>query len=89
MMQGRTWRYTEMIDAVCRTNGCQTSTARWNLRLALAYGYVQRVDGGYQLTGEAVTQLARYGRLDGVDGVRFARFCSGRPGLHMNTPPRP
>jgi hypothetical protein len=84
LIQSQSWRYTDLINAVCQTFGCHSSTARWNLRLALTYGYIRRGDHGYQLTAEADAQLAQYGRLIGLEGVRFARFCSGRPGRHLN-----
>ena len=82
-MQRRDWRYGDLIAAICEWFGCAESTARRNLLLALQYNYIERLPSGYRLTQLAETQLEMYGRLTGVEGFRFARYCSGRPGLHL------
>jgi hypothetical protein len=82
-LRGRSWRYGELIAAICDWFGCAESTARRNLRLALDYEYVERVSCGYHITPLAQSQLEAYGCLTGAEGLRFARYCSGRPGLHL------
>jgi hypothetical protein len=82
-LQGRDWRYGDLIAAICRWYGCAESTARRNLSLALQYNYIERLPSGYCLTQLAEAHVDMYGRLTGVEGFRFARYCSGRPGLHV------
>ena len=82
-MQRRDWRYGDLIAAICEWYGCAESTARRNLLLALQYNYIERLPSGYRLTQLAEAQLEMYGRLTGLEGFRFARYCSGRPGLHL------
>jgi hypothetical protein len=82
-LSGRDWRYGEMLTAICQWYGCAESTARRNIRLAIEYNYIQQVSDGYRITPLAESQLEVYGRLMGAEGIRFARYCSGRPGLHL------
>ena len=80
-LRGRDWRYSEMILAICSRYGCAESTARRNILLALQSEYLARGTAGYHVTSVAESRLREFGRLDGLEGMRFARFCSGRPGL--------
>ena len=82
-LQGRDWRYGDLIAAISEWYGCAESTARRNLLLALQYNYIERSPSGYRLTQLAEAQLEMYGCLTGLEGFRFARYCSGRPGLHL------
>lgn len=80
LLQGPPSRYTDVISTLCDEFGCCQSTARANLNRALRDGYLERTQTGYRLTPEARHGLDSFGRLEGVKGVQFARFCSGRPG---------
>lgn len=80
-LRGREWRYSELILAICGRYGCAESTARRNISLALQSQYLARGAAGYHVTCAAESGLSEFGRLDGLEGMRFARFCSGRPGL--------
>ena len=84
LLKGRTYRYTDVIALLCNEFGCSQSTARGNLRHALSYGYLEHDPAGYRLSNEAIRLLASFGQLEGVKGVRFARFCAGRPGLQRD-----
>ena len=88
-LSGRDWRYAQLLTAIREWYGCSESAARQNLSLALRYNYIVAVPTGYRITELAEAQLRMYGRLTGIDGLRFARFCSGRPGLHLSNLPRP
>lgn len=79
--------YTELTAATCTRFGCSPTTARDNLTTAKRYGYVEKVAGRYQLTQDGERGLDSFGRLTGREGVRFARFCSGRPGLFLEAAP--
>jgi hypothetical protein len=81
LLEGGEHRYSRVISIVCDEFNCCPSTARANLNHALAYGYVERAADGYRLTPDAIRGLKTFGRLEGTEGVRFARFCAGRPGL--------
>jgi hypothetical protein len=85
LLQGRTSRYSDVISTLCCEFGCCQSTARANLKHALTYGYIERVPDGYRLSPEGIQGLESFGRLDGTEGVTFARFCAGRPGLARDT----
>jgi hypothetical protein len=87
LLQGGEHRYHRVISMLCDEFDCCQSTARANLKHALAYGYVERVPGGYALTPDAIRGLDAYGRLEGTAGVMFARFCAGRPGLVRQSGP--
>jgi hypothetical protein len=80
-LRGRDWRYSELLLAISERYGCAESTARRNISLALQSGYLDRGAAGYRVTGAAESRLREFGRLHGLEGLRFARFCSGRPGL--------
>jgi len=80
-LRGRDWRYSALIATICNSYGCAESTARRNISLALRSGYLERGAAGYHVTNAAESRLSEYGRLDGLEGMRFARYCSGRPGL--------
>jgi hypothetical protein len=82
-LRGRGWRYSELILTICSRYGCAESTARRNVSLALQSQYLARGVAGYHVTSAAESGLREFGRLDGLEGMRFARFCSGRPGLGM------
>ena len=82
-LHGRDWGYGDLIASICEWYGCAESTARRNLSLALRYNYIERLPSGYRLTPLAEAHVKMYGRLTGVEGFRFARYCSGRPGLHL------
>jgi hypothetical protein len=84
-LQGNDWRYGEIVAAICEWYGCAESTARRNLKLGLEYGYIQRGLSGYRVTPLGESQLRMYGQLTGIEGVRFARYCSGRPALRLRT----
>ena len=80
-LRGRDWRYSELLVTICDRYGCAESTARRNIGLALRSGYLQQGPSGYRVTDAAESRLSEYGRLRGPEGMRFARYCSGRPGL--------
>lgn len=82
MLRGQCWRYGKLIALIQDEFGCCESTARDNIRQGLNFGYLERSATGYRLTGLAIRGLDTYGRLEGREGVRFARYCSGRPGLY-------
>lgn len=82
-LRGRTWRHSELLATICDNYGCAESTARRNVSLALRSGYLARGPDGYHMTTAAEAQLREYGRLHGLEGMRFARYCSGRPGLGL------
>jgi len=82
-LRGRDWRYSELLVTICDTYGCAESTARRNISLALRSGYLERGPAGYHVTSAAESGLSEYGCLDGLEGMRFARFCGGRPGLGL------
>lgn len=81
ILRGQCWRYGKLIALIQDEFGCCESTARDNIRQALGFGYLERSATGYRLTALAIRGLDTYGRLEGREGVRFARYCSGRPGL--------
>ena len=61
--------------------GSCDNSVRITLKYALAYGYLARDSKRrYTVTPLAEEQLDRYGQLEGVEGVAFARFCAGKPG---------
>jgi hypothetical protein len=81
---GRNWRYSELLAMVCGSYGCAESTARRNISHAVRFGYLERGHSGYHVTATAESQLSQYGRLGGLEGMRFARYCSARPGLGLD-----
>ncbi len=80
-------RTPEIIALMVTEYGAGEQTTRKTLRLAVDYGYVTRTRGKppanhayiYRLTDLAEQQLARYGQLEGLEGVMFARFCTTKP----------
>jgi hypothetical protein len=80
-LEDREWCHAALIDALCEWFDCSARTAQSNLTAAIAYGYLERHRRGwYRRTPTGAELTARYGRLEGVEGERFARYCSGRPG---------
>jgi hypothetical protein len=77
----------ELIRRVMAWFSCPRSTARWNINLALQHGYLTETEAGYRLSHQARACLADYGHLDGRDGTRFARYCSGRPNANSHRRP--
>lgn len=73
------YKLSSLTELIVQLNGCSARTARTTIRCAELFGYVERCDGRYRRTAEATVQLETWGRLHGVEGERFARFCSGRP----------
>jgi hypothetical protein len=80
----RTWRYADLLELLQTSFGCSNWAARTNIRYAITYGYLTKHGTHYHLTLLAHHQLANYGRLQGQEGFRYARFVSGHPkrGLH-------
>ncbi len=84
MMRGRDWLSAEIEALACPAFGCTDATIRRSLGYALSYGYLSRDEHRrYHLTELAKRQLDHYGQLEGVEGVAFAQFCSGKPGHHL------
>ena len=84
LLDGRVWRWHEILELLQAEFGCGKSAVLHNLSMARSYGYIKRQNHTYFLTGLAKEQLARYGQLEGDEGFRFAMFCGGRPGLKFN-----
>ena len=80
-LRGRDWRYSELLLAISNRYGCAESTARRTVSLALRSGYLERGIAGYHVTSAAESGLREFGRLHGLEGMHFARFCGGRPGV--------
>lgn len=74
-----TWPYTTMLGELRQRLGAAETTVRTSVGYARDFGYLVRVEGGWALTQTARHQLARYGRLEGAEGFRFAAFLSGQP----------
>jgi DeoR/GlpR family transcriptional regulator of sugar metabolism len=74
-----TWPYTAMLAELRQRLGAAETTVRTSVGYALDFGYLVRAEGGWALTQQARHQLARYGRLEGAEGFRFAAFLSGQP----------
>jgi hypothetical protein len=74
-----TWTHNVMLAELRQRLCVAQTTLRTNLRYAREYGYLVRAEDGWRLTDLARDQLARYGRLEGAEGFRFARFVSGKP----------
>jgi hypothetical protein len=80
----REWGYRDLLAVIGDRFGCDASSARRNIKLAIDYGYIERANGTCVITERAKAQLEAYGRLRGREGARFAHFCSGRPSLALD-----
>lgn len=81
LMKGRSWLSVEIERVAYEKFGSSDATVRNTLQYAVGYGYLRRTeDRRYHVTPLAESQLDRYGQLEGVEGVHFARFCAGKPG---------
>jgi hypothetical protein len=79
-----TWTHTMMLAELRQQLDAAETTLRTSLRHARDFGYLVRAEAGWALTDVARDQLAQYGRLEGAEGFRFARFVGGKPkrGFH-------
>jgi hypothetical protein len=68
-----------MIRLVQERLGVADTTLRNHLNYARQYGYLELTDQGWALTDLCRQQLARYGRLEGAEGFRFACYIGGHP----------
>jgi hypothetical protein len=78
----REWIYRDLLAAIGDRFNCDESSARRNIKLAIDYGYIQRVDRTCMITERAKAQLEAYGRLRSREGARFAHFCSAGQASH-------
>jgi hypothetical protein len=73
------WPYTTMLRELRRRLGVAETTLRTSLAYARQYGYLEHSDHRWSLTNLCRQQLARYGRLEGAEGFRFACYIGGHP----------
>jgi hypothetical protein len=73
------WQSADLLSELRRRFRMRDSAARRNFDYAHTFGYVERVNERWRLTGGCRRLMSRYGRLDDESGYRFATFLSGKP----------
>jgi hypothetical protein len=65
------------MDEACRLLDATETNIKKSLRQGEDYGYLIRSASRWSVTPLGRQQLAGWGRLEGVDGLRFARYITG------------
>ena len=80
MAEHPTWTHTHLMDEVCTRLDTTETTVAKSFRYGRDFGYITRLpDGQWALTPHCRDLLAKWGRLEGAEGFRFATYLSGHP----------
>jgi hypothetical protein len=73
----RIWRHADLMDEACRRLTATETTIKRNLCQGRDHGYLNRSASRWSVTPLGRQQLAAWGSLHGIEGMRFARYITG------------